>query len=110
MVHRYVGSSRDDRPNQQSDLFAMAFQIEIITIFAAVEQKTWEVAQRLKGKSFWLCVDAHSLFVLRVFSRFKPFSIRSNIIYHRRNKNPANRIFRKNNFAATETPLLSLQP
>ena len=79
-------------------------------IFAAVEQKTWEVAQRLKGKSFWPCVDAHSLFVLRVFSRFKAFSFRSDIIYHRRNKNGANRIFHKNNLAATDNAVLFLQP
>ena len=79
-------------------------------IFAAVEQKTWEVAQRLKGKSFWRCVDARRFFVFLVFSRFKTFSFLGGIIYHFQNKNALNAKFHKNNFAATDKALLSLQP
>ena len=79
-------------------------------IFADVEQKTWEVAQRLKGKSFWQCVDAHCLFVFRVFSHSKPFSFLGGTIYRSRNKNALNAKFSKNNFAATDDDTLFLQP
>jgi hypothetical protein len=34
----------------------------------------------------------------RIFPRFKPFSIRSYIIYHSRNKNAADEKIGKNNF------------
>ena len=79
-------------------------------IFAAVEQKTWEVAQRLKGKSFWRCVNTHRFFVFRVFSRFKAFLSLGGIIYHFQIKNALNAKFHKNNFAATDNAVLFLQP
>ena len=73
MVRRHECPACNDGADCEPNLFAMAFQIEIIAIFAAVEQKTWEVAQRLKGKSFWRCVDAYRLFVFIVFSPSQPF-------------------------------------
>ena len=45
-----------------------------------------------------------------IFKRFKAFLSLSGIIYYFQNKNALNAKFRKNNFAATDNALLSLQP